>query len=142
MHCISPSPSLIILNIHKSNTLFHLEDCLKIEDISDGIGSCFSRTEPNRTEPRDFSKSLNRTEPNRKILNRNRTEPNRKILNRNRTEPNRMNLAFKTGKKYHSMLVFGLNCLGICRHQNLFKHFDLQFWISKFGIYIRCRFRL
>ena len=81
-----------------------------------------SETEPNRTEPRDFSKSLNRT------------EPDRKILNRNRTEPNRMNLALKLAKKYRSMLVFGVNCLGICRHRNPLKHFDLQFWISKFRI--------
>ena len=61
-------------------------------------------------------------------------EPNRTETKNSETEPNRMNFALKLAKKYHSMPVFGLNYLGMCRHQNSFKYFDLQFWISKFGI--------
>ena len=40
------------------------------------------------------------------------------------------------------MLTFHVNCLTMCRHENSLNYFHLQFWICKFGIQIRCRFRL
>ena len=60
-------------------------DKLRYVPTSDGIGSCFLRTEPNRTE-----KISNRTEPNRPNFSKFQTEPNRAEKVLNRTEPNRL----------------------------------------------------
>jgi hypothetical protein len=51
---------------------------------SDGIGSCFCETEPNRLE-----KVANRIEPNRPIFLNCQTEPNRTEKICIQTEPNR-----------------------------------------------------
>ena len=57
----------------------------------------------------------------------------RVFLEPNRTEPNEF--SFKTGKKIPFYAgIWGKLSIGICRHQNPLKHFDLQFWISKFKI--------
>ena len=104
------------------------------------MGSVRVFLEPNRTEPKNSETEPNRTERLFKKFEPNRTEPKNSQSKPNRTEPNEF--SFKTGKKYRSILVFGVNCLGICRHQNPLKNFDLQFWISKFRTKIRCRFRL
>ena len=96
------------------------------------MGSVRVFLEPNRTEPKNSETEPNRTERLFKKFEPNRTEPKNSLSKPNRTEPNEF--SFKTDKKYHAMLVFGLNCLGMCQHQNPLKHFDLQFWISKFEI--------
>jgi hypothetical protein len=65
---------------------------------SDGIGSCFSRTEPNRTEPKNSETESNRTKRLFKKFEPNRIEPKNSQSKPNRTEPNRMNLALKLAK--------------------------------------------
>ena len=83
MVTINIDDTIVELTYNKRN-VFYMLQFPDVVESSDGIGSCFSRTESNRTE-----KLWNRTEPNRETFQKVWTEPNRTEKFSVETEPNR-----------------------------------------------------